>query len=98
MHDAGVVEEHVQSAERLLRLGHHVLAIAGLGDIGAAVGGIAARLLHHGDGLVAASVVHVDDQHRCAFAREEQGALPADAAAAAGDQRDLVLESHILSK
>ena len=98
MHDAGVVEKDVELAEVLLGRVDHVLAIAGLRHIGSAVGGAAARLLHHRHGLVAARVVHIDDQHGCAFAREEQGGLPPDAAAGAGDERDFVFQPHMRSK
>ena len=43
-------------------------------------------------------VIDVDHHDRRAFLGEKQRRLPADAAACARDQRNLVLESHILSK
>jgi hypothetical protein len=89
--DARVVEEDVQLPEGLLGERDHRLAVARRGD----VGGERRRPLHRvGD------LAHVDGDDPRAFADELDARLPADAAARAGDQRDLPVQAthQILSK
>jgi hypothetical protein len=56
------------------------------------------RVLDHRGGLCARFLVEIDDCDLRAFLGEQQRRLPADAAAAAGDEGYLVLESHMRSK
>jgi hypothetical protein len=90
MHDAGVVEEHVQPAEFALGGGDHLLAVARLRHVGAERDRPPARLAQHADGLGGGLLVEVYGEHARAFFREEQRRLPADSASRAGDQRDFV--------
>src|SRR5439155_12249042 len=87
-------EEHVELAERLLRRRDHLLAIGCFRHVGANMdclvdqcGSVSRRLF-----------IDVDHHDRRALLGEEQRRLPADAAARARDQRNLVFESHIRSK
>src|SRR5262245_43251015 len=98
MHDAGVVEEHVQAAELALGGGDHLLAIARLRHVRPAGRRLAALVSDLGYGVGGGLLVHVDREDRRAFLREEQRRLPADAASRARDERNLVFESHMRSK
>ena len=72
------------------------------GDVGAFrhVGGeqlgVAAGCLDRVDGALAARLVEVDDRDLGAFGGEQLGDLLADIAAGAGDDRDLILELHVV--
>ena len=90
--DAGVVDEDVELAERLLHVGEHPLHCRRVGDVGG-----------HGERLHTLQLLRrllggleheiVDDDVR-ALGSEAERDRAADAATCAGDERDLVLESH----
>src|SRR5581483_1887232 len=91
---AGVVDEHVEAPEGAHRLSHHVLGIRGLGDVHLDGDGLRAQLaalLAHGLGGCPALV---GDRHPRALAREQKAGGAAYPRAAAGDDADLVLETH----
>ena len=107
--DAGVVDQHVEVAERLDRRLDQALAALPVGHVvtvgdGTAAGGhdLGDHLLGRGAAVAAArtavvggpaTVVHHDGG---ALGREEQGVLTTDAAPSAGDDRDPSLErSHV---
>jgi hypothetical protein len=94
IHDARVVEEHVEFAERALGLVDHVRAVGVLGDIGPDELRAAACFLHALHGVVAGRLARVDDDDARAFGGEQERRLAADAAAGTGDQRDFVGEAH----
>jgi len=90
--DAGVVEEHVDAAERVdrrLHVGGDVLLLA---DVGPGDGDAAAATQRVARG-VQALLVDIHQQHRRAFLEEAFGDLLADATGPAGDHRDLVLQA-----
>ena len=99
--DAGVVDEHVQVAERVDRLLHEALRAVPVGDVLAVDDRLAAQRLDLVDHLhrrarVAAVAVHVAaeivDDDLGALAREQQRVLAAEAAPRAGDDRDPSVE------
>jgi hypothetical protein len=99
--DAGVVDEHVQIAERIDGLLHHALRTVPIGDVVAVDDGLATHRLDlvddlHGGTEVAALAVHVAaevvDDDLGAFSREQQRVCAAQAARRAGDDRDASVE------
>ena len=105
--DAGVVDDDVEPAEGVERLLHHAVAGLEVGDVVVVGDGVAAHLLDFVDDLVGRALLAagagrgaaevVDDDAR-ALGRERQALAAADAAAAAGDDRDLAFESvaHVM--
>ena len=61
------------------------------------VDGPPAGALDCGNGIGSGPVLDVDNKHRGAFASEQERRLPADAAAGAGDERGLPLQTHRLN-
>ena len=92
--EAGVVEEEVEAAaERLLRLGEQVLDVLGLGHVAAHAHDLAAAGLGHGRRLVELLLAPAGDHHVPAVALQGQRRCPANAGAAARDNRNLALET-----
>ncbi len=92
--EAGVVEQHVDAAEAIRRLGHHGGDVLLLGDIRPQEGGGRAQL---GRQRVALGLIEIGDQHLGALLDEATNGAGADAARATRDRGDLALESvHVL--
>ena len=99
--DAGVVDEHVEVAERLDGRVHEALGAVPVGDVVEVGDGLAATGADLGRDLVGRGVVGADtivgatevvDHDLGALGREEQGVLAADAAARPGDDRHTPVE------
>jgi hypothetical protein len=88
--DAGVVDGDVDAAEALDGLREESLDFGG--DATSACVSILAVLAELGGRFVESGLVHVDEREFCAFPGEANGDTPTDAAAAAGNQSDTVLE------
>ncbi len=94
MAHAGVVDEDVDRPECIDRGLDRGIHVGALGDVAA-----------HGDGLVAdrgrgrtrGPLIDVDDGNARAFARESFGDALAEARAGTGHQRNLVVETHVVS-
>ena len=102
-HAAGVVDEDIDPPERVYSLAQHGLDRGFVGHIGLDAQRAAAERLHFvGDGcgverfiiLLGCVEVHVVDDHIGAHFRQMQHIGPAQAARAAGDERDFVGEFH----
>ena len=87
--DTGIVEHDVEIAELGDRVVDQSLHLIALRNVGVAVTGIGAKL--PGERL-AADVIDIGDDNLGAFLDEQLGCRLADAARAAGDDRDLALE------
>ena len=85
--DAGVVDQHVQAAERVDAARHQVVHLGDFPEIGLEDGAAPAERLNLGQRLLGAFRVGVvvDDDVR-AFLRHADGDAAADALAAAGDE------------
>ena len=92
--DAGVVEQHIDPAERLERLERAAGAVLGVANVGPDEDGATARRLDLAGDRGAASLVATRDRHAGAFAGERHRGRPADPGRPAGDQPDLPLEAH----
>src|SRR5690606_30864827 len=99
--DAGVVDEHVQAAERLDGLVHHALGTLPVADVVAVHDGLAAHAADLLDDLAggartAAGAVHlrtqVVDDDLGALLGHHQRVLTADATTSAGDDDDASVE------
>ena len=99
--DPGVVDEDVEAAERFERLPHHAPGRGEVRDVVAvrdrrAAGGVDFRndLLRRRrvNALARQRRAEIVDDDPCARTRERECVLPADAAACAGDDRNLALE------
>jgi hypothetical protein len=102
--DAGVVDDDVDRAERLDRGGDDGLAALGGGDAVAVGDGLAAEGLDLADHVVGRTLAAAVARHRAtevvhddarAAAGELERVRPAQAAAGAGDDRDLAVESDV---
>ena len=100
--DAGVVHDDVDVAERVDGLLHHGTGLVEDGDIAAVDDRLAAHCLNLGHDVLGRSGVgattggiatKVVDDDFGAFRRHHQCVFAADAAAGAGDQRDLSVEN-----
>ena len=93
-HDPGVVVEDVETAERLDRQVRHGLRVGFDGDIGDDRHRLAACGADLADGFLGGLAVIVGHHHARSLGREPEGGHAPHAAARAGDDRNLVLESH----
>jgi hypothetical protein len=91
--DAGVVDEDVQRPEEALGSIEHVLRVAGAADVGTPGAGhvLAAERRCRCLGSVAAQI---DQQHLRALGDELARNACTEAGTGAGDDRDLVFQSH----
>ena len=92
--DAGVVDQHVDAAELRLDGGDHRVDRLAVGDVDREARRLRARLAALRDRGVHRLGLHVADDDDGAFAGELECCCQADALGSAGDDRDLVLESH----
>ena len=106
--DAGGIDHRVQAAKRVQRLFHHAFDGGVVGDAFGVGDSLAARVadfLGYGLGRAGRAFItagertaQVVDDDLGAFARRDQGALAANAVAAAGDQHHLTVQyAHDLS-
>ena len=93
-HDAGIVVEAIQAAVRCERVIHHRPGIGFLRHIGADERRLATAGPNESHGLLASRLAVFGDDHLGAFCSEHLCGHSAHPAAAAGDDRDLALESH----
>ena len=96
--EPGIVEQHVEPAERRLGLGEQRLDRGRVADIGRHAERLALHRLDLADDRVqAAPGRRPATTTRKPLARQRQRRCLADAAAAAGDESDLAVRSHVLS-
>jgi len=89
--DAGVGEHDVDAAERGHGAGDGAVHLGLVGDVGLEPGGALAELARE---RAQALRLQAHERHAGALGDDAAGGLGADAARGAGDQHDLVLESH----
>ena len=89
LHDPGVVDEDVDGPERRLGVGDEAVEGGAVGHVERERDGAAAELLRR---RLRGLVVEVADRDLHALAHEGPGGRLADAAGAAGDERDLADE------
>ena len=95
--DAGVVDHHVEPAERLDRLVDEPLQVLDLADVGLHADGLVAELRDLAFEVLGRLLVgDVVDDDVGALAGEGEGDGLADAAVAAGDDGDLALQCHVV--
>src|SRR5206468_7085829 len=95
--DAGVVDEHVDLAERADRVGHEPLDRGMLPDVAGRSERAPSEAARLAGGLFRALAVEIGDRDVRSFAGERESDRLADAAAGSGDECDLTLESHVAS-
>ena len=93
-HDSRIVEGDVESAEGVLCELHHCAAVLHAGDVGRQEPGMSARFPHLALRLPARLLGYVHSNDLGAFAGEQQTRLAAYAAACAGDQCNLPVQSQ----
>src|SRR4051794_4947710 len=91
MKDAGVVEDDVEFAERILGKLHHRFAIGCFRDVCSKRAGVVADLIRSRFGRF---FFQIDDDDLRAFLCEKETRCFADSGAAAGDEGYFVLQSH----
>ena len=95
--NAGVVDEHVDAAVHLERLGDQVVHVELFRDVAVDEIRGATALADLGDNAIAGVVIHVRDDDLGALAGEPHGTSLADALPGARYDRDPVLEQHCFS-
>ena len=92
--DAGIADEDIEGAECLDHLGGSVVHLLLVGDVHRDADGALAGGVDLARGGIGRLLIEVGDGDLCAFARENDGDLLADAAGRARDDGDLVLQTH----
>ena len=93
-HDPGVVVEDIEPAVGGHRVVDHALRVGLARHVGPDVRRLAAGLLDDAHRFVAGGFAELGDDDLGTFPGEDSGCHPAHPATAAGDDRDLAIESH----
>ena len=94
MHDARIVEEHVELAVLAFGGSNHRLAVCRLGDIRMDVNRGLPGTADFRDSGFSSLVVEVHGHHFGTFLGEQEGGFAANAAGCTRDEGDFVFQSH----
>src|SRR5262249_36448598 len=92
---AGIIDEHIEAAELALHRLDECCGCALLAQVGVDDHGLAALAADRGRGLVEQSLIAPGEQEIAALIRKRLGDRAPDAAARAGHERDLSLQSKV---